>query len=128
MFISFLHDYFVWHYTKAFFEIFHVFTNFLWFVTNFFSIPQLTKSFFAPWRRMTESLHKGFNFEELASYVIVGILSRVVGILMRSIILLLGLLTLIILTIVFLSIYVFWIFAPAFMLVALFYGIALMFA
>ncbi len=128
MLISILHDYFVWHYTKAFFEIFHVWTNFLWFVTNFFSLSQLTKSFFAPWKRMTEDLHKGFNFEELASYIIIGLLSRVVGMIMRSFIILAGLLSLILLAIALLAIYLFWIFAPAFMLITLFYGVALMFA
>lgn len=77
---------------------------------------------------MTETLHKGFNFEELASYIIVGLLSRIVGMVMRSFIILIGLISLIALITILFAVYLFWIFAPAFMLITLFYGTALMFA
>lgn len=128
MFISILQDYFVWHYTKALGEILHVWANFFWFVTNFFSFSQLTRSFFSPWKRMTEDLHKGFNFEELVSFFIIGLLSRLVGIIMRSFIMLFGLIGLIILLVAILILYLFWFLAPALIFLSLFYGVALMLA
>lgn len=126
MLVVVIQDYFLWHYTKAFHEIFHVWKNFVWFIINFFSLPQLLKSFFAPWKRMTEDLHQGFSFENIASYLIIGLLSRLVGVVMRSIIIISGLLTFLFSISALISIYIFWVFAPAFLVISLIYGLALL--
>ncbi len=79
MLLTILHHYLIWHYTRAFGEIRHVAKNLLWFVVHFFSLPQLIRSFFAPYRRMTEERGNTFNLEDLASFVIIGLISRIIG-------------------------------------------------
>lgn len=117
---TFVSNYTYWHYRKAFTELFHVWLNFLWFVVHFFSLPQLTKSLFSPWKRMTEE-KQGFNFEALAAYVVVNMLSRLVGAIMRGSVILVGLIALCFTTLVGLIVMIFWFVAPIVVL-ALFIG------
>jgi hypothetical protein len=113
LFSIIIKDYFRWHYTRAFNEMAHVLFNFLWFFTNLFSLPQLTTSLFSPWRRITEEKQKGFDFENVASFLIINLLSRIVGAVMRSIIIIVGLLTLMATITVGVFTFVFWVLAPA---------------
>jgi hypothetical protein len=95
LFAAIIRDYFVWHYTKAWFLLWGVWRNFLWFVIHFFSLPQLMRSWFAPFKRITEDRGDKFDLEDLASYVIIGFLSRVVGAVARTLIIIVGLITLV---------------------------------
>lgn len=112
LFLSIAQNYFLWHYTRAFQEIFHVWLNLLWFTVHFFSLPQLFKSWFAPFKRITEHRHKGDSLEDLAGYVIINIMSRLVGALMRSILMLLGFLCLTIIIIGGIMTYLLWLALP----------------
>ena len=94
LFAAIIRDYFVWHYTEAWFLMWGVWRNFLWFVIHFFSLPQLMRSWFAPFKRITEERGDKFDLEALAGFVIIGILSRLVGAIARTVIILLGVLTL----------------------------------
>jgi hypothetical protein len=126
IFTSIISDYFRWHYGRAFGELFHVWLNFLWFVIHFFSLPQLGRSIFSPWKRMTEEKQGGFSFEGLATYLIINLLSRLVGFLMRGTVILLGL---IVLTITILTGFVtalFWLAAPVVIVVFLGLGVTLL--
>jgi len=95
LFAAIIRDYFVWHYTTAWFLLWGVWRNFLWFVIHFFSLPQLMRSWFAPFKRITEDRGDRYDLEDLASYVIIGFISRVIGALMRTIIILIGLIALV---------------------------------
>ena len=121
-------NYTYWHYRKAFQELFHVWLNLLWFVIHFFSLPQLSRSLFSPWKRMTEEKQKGFNFEAMAAYLIVNLLSRVVGAIMRGAVILAGLIALSITTVLGLVAIVFWFAAPAIILALLVGGVGLIVA
>lgn len=105
-------DYFVWHYTRAWFDIWGVWRNFLWFVGHFFSIKELMLSLFAPFKRITEGRGDKFSFEDLAAYVIIGILSRVVGAFARITIICIGLLALLCTVVGGFIVYLFWMVAP----------------
>lgn len=94
LFAAIIRDYFVWHYTTAWFLMWGVWRNFLWFMIHFFSLPQLMRSWFAPYKRITESRGDTFDLEALASYVIIGILSRIIGAIMRTAIILVGVMAL----------------------------------
>jgi hypothetical protein len=126
LFLSIVHHYLTWHYTRALMEIFHVWQNFLWFTFNFFSIPQLLISWFAPWKRMTETRNGQWNFEAIAGFIIVNLLSRLIGFILRSIIILLGLSALLLLVIAGFATYVFWVAAPFILIGMLGYGITLL--
>lgn len=128
LFVSILHHYLLWHYTYAFLEIFHVWTNFFWFIVNFFSIPQLFRSLFSPWKRIVEERKKSFDFEDIAGVVIIGLFSRIIGFTLRSVIIISGLFTLALLLIFLFIVYIFWLLAPAFMIGSLVYGVILMFS
>ena len=127
LFIYILHHYFIWHYTNAFREILHIFSNLFWYVVNFFSLPQLTSSFFAPWKRITEKRGETFNFEDFASFIIVNLISRLIGMLFRTIIILIGIFALLLLCLCVVAIYLFWILAPLLMTGGLIYGIVFIF-
>jgi len=90
-FAAIIRDYFVWHYTRAWFELWGVWRNSLWFVVHFFSLPQLTRSWFAPFRRITEKRGETFDLEALAGFVVIGLLSRLIGTLVRTMIIAIGL-------------------------------------
>ena len=128
LFVSILHHYLLWHYTHAFLEIFHVWTNFFWFIVNFFSIPQLLRSLFSPWKRITEERKRSFDFEDIAGVVIIGLFSRLIGFILRSVIIIIGFFALIFLLVFLFIVYTFCLLAPAFMIGSLVYGVILMFS
>ncbi len=73
-----------WHYTHAPRDIFQIWKNFLWFFLNFFSIPLLLMSLFAPFERLDEKPRKGFDLEAIGEALIVNILMRIVGFAVRA--------------------------------------------
>lgn len=128
LFLSVMHHYLFWHYTRAFMEIFHVWLNLLWFVVHFFSLPQLIRSWVAPWKRMVEDRGGKWNLEDLAGYVLIGLLSRLIGFILRTIVISLGLITLFITTIGGFLTYAFWIAAPVVIIALLVFGVLLLIA
>lgn len=76
-FLSFLPQYFVWHYGTALADFLRVVSNFYWCIWNYFSIELLARSFFVPWKRLNEA-HSGF----LARAIVV-LIMRIIGILAR---------------------------------------------
>jgi hypothetical protein len=126
--LSILHHYLLWHYGRAFGEILHVAKNLYWFVYNFFSLKQLLRSFLSPWKRMTEERGDTFSFEDLASFVIIGLISRLVGMILRSVIIIAGVCSLILLTLGVILTFVFWIGAPLLLVLAMYFGFMLLFS
>jgi len=123
-----MNHYLLWHYTRAFKEIFHVWFNLIWFVIHFFSISQLMRSWFSPRKRMVEDRGRTWNMEDLAGYVIIGFISRIVGFLVRSVVIVMGLFFLLLTIIGGLITYVFWIMAPLVIIGLLGFGITLLVA
>lgn len=123
-----LHHYLLWHYTAAFGEIWHIFKNFVWFTVHFFSLPQLLRSLFAPWKRITEDRGNSLSFEDMASFVVVNLFSRLVGMILRSTLILSGLFSLLILFVLGIATYLFWLLAPACLIVSLYFGLVFLFA
>jgi hypothetical protein len=128
LFISILHHYILWHYTRAFPEIWHVWKNLFWFNINFFSLPQLLRSYFSPWKRMTEDRGQTFNFEDLAGFVIINLISRIIGMILRTIIITAGVIVLLLLTLGIVLTYVFWLLAPLLIVACMYYGLVLIFS
>jgi hypothetical protein len=113
LFLSIAYHYFAWHYSSAFREMFHVWKNLLWFVFRFFSIAQLLNSWFAPWKRITVDRGETWNLEDLAGFIVVGCISRIIGFVIRTAVICLGLTCLLITLIGGIGAYIFWIIAPA---------------
>lgn len=128
LWLSIMHHYLLWHYSRAFYEIFHVWLNLLWFVVHFFSIPQLLKSWVAPWKRMTEGRGEKWDLEDLAGYIIIGLLSRIIGFIVRTLVILAGLISLFCMVIGGFVFYTFWVAAPILTLVTFGLGLVFLFS
>jgi len=111
-FFSVLQNYLVWHYSQALVGYIRVFRNLWWFLVQFFSLPELFSSLFSPYKRIVESRTVGFNLEAWAGVIIINIMSRLIGLLVRTIIIVVGISTLTIFTFVGLFSYALWIGAP----------------
>ena len=79
-----------WHYTQGVIDLVNNIINLLWFVYNFFSIPLLLRTFFVPFHRLQETAVKGFNIEKWAEALLVTTLMRLVGALLRTFLIALG--------------------------------------
>lgn len=123
-----IRDYFTWHYIRAWKELFNVWLNFLWFTIHFFSVPELFHSLFAPWKRMTEERKPGFQLEDIVSFIIINLLSRLIGAFLRAIIIVAGLFVLTIVIIVGALTYVFWLLAPFVIIASFVFGISMLFS
>ncbi len=122
----FIFDYFIWHYTKAFKDIGVLWLNFMWFVLHFFSIPLLLRTLLSPWRRISAG-HKKGDLEDWAQAIAFNLMSRVVGFLIRIVLIIVGLT---VLTILFFSIVVFlifWVSLPFMSVFSVLWGIKLLF-
>ncbi len=126
LFLTILNHYTKWHYTRAIIDYWHVAQNLLWFVINFFSLPQLTRSLFAPFRRITEDRGERFSLEDLAGSILIGILSRIIGFTLRLTIIITGLAATLCLSVLIIITYVFWLTAPLTLLGLIAYGIRLL--
>ena len=105
-----------WHYGEGLQEFFGVTKNFLWFVVHFFSFKLLFKTLFDPWKRLGEHYGGGLDLADLASTFIVNLLMRAVGFFTKTIVLLVGLVSYILVLIFSFFLCVIWIFAPVILL------------
>ena len=110
--IKFLPNYFLWHYTKAFRNIWGIWTNFLWFTYNFFSLPILVRTLFLPWQRLDEEYKKGFDVKEFSETLVVNSLMRIVGIFMRLTVILVGSLALVSVAFLGIGAFLLWVLLP----------------
>lgn len=124
--LSIIHHYLLWHYSRAFGEIKHVAKSLIWFVINFFSLPQLLRSLVAPYRRITEGRGKTFDLEDLAGFLLINLISRIIGLILRLTIIMIGVLALLLLFSLIILTFIMWTIAPLFLLVCLLLGARLL--
>jgi hypothetical protein len=74
---------------------------------------------------MTEERGETFNFEDLAGFIIINLISRFIGLLMRIILLLVALVCLLVLGVGIVVTYVAWTIAPILLLGLFYYGLRL---
>lgn len=111
--VQLLFYYVRWHYSKAFVDIWRVYTNILWLVYNFFSIEILAKTIFAPWRRLKEYRREGQSrVKAFFANLLINTLMRLVGFCIRLATITLGLASWLAVAIFGIMIYPFWILAP----------------
>jgi hypothetical protein len=85
--------YLKWHYGKAIIALSLIWNNFLYFIFNFFSIKLLWQNLFTPWKKMSDPYNHKFNLKDNFYTFISNSIMRIVGLLMRSALIMLGLLT-----------------------------------
>lgn len=108
-----LGNYILWHYSEALADIFRIIGNFTWFFNNMFSIPLLLQSFFSPFKRLEDASNKkSWSFEDWGGRIIINNLMRLVGMLMRTIVIAIGLISIIITIIAGAFIFLVWLILP----------------
>jgi hypothetical protein len=122
-----LQHYLIWHYTRGLRDVVHVWGNLLWFTGHFFSLGALARSLFAPYKRMVEERGSTWSFEDLAGFIVIGLLSRVLGFCIRFIIITVGLLVLVVVLLAGIGILAGWLIAPLIVIGLLLVGIRLLF-
>jgi hypothetical protein len=111
-FFSLVPYYFTWHYTLAIKNLFHICLNFIWFIWNFFSFKILLKTLFTPYKRLTEHYNGGLDIERFLETIVVNLLMRIVGFIARSVVLILGLISLVIVSISSVFVLFIWLLLP----------------
>jgi hypothetical protein len=126
-FLTIVRDYTIWHYSTALVSFVRLYKNFWWFTVQFFSIPQLAGSLFAPYKRITERRAGLFDIEAWLGFIIINIISRLIGFLVRICIIFMGIINLILLCLLAVVWYAIWLAAPAIISYCLVYGLYLLF-
>jgi hypothetical protein len=112
-----------WHYSIAFVDMIRIDGNIFWFLWHFFSVPDTFRTFFSPWERMGDKYKKGLDIERIASTFVVNTLMRIVGMIMRTILLLFALFCSFVALVVVVVCFFLWIFIPAILILLAFFGI-----
>ncbi|OGZ67731.1 MAG: hypothetical protein A3D35_03685 [Candidatus Staskawiczbacteria bacterium RIFCSPHIGHO2_02_FULL_34_9] len=101
-----------WHFYEMPQFLFFIWRNYLWFSSNFFSIPLLLATLISPWRRYYWRYPKRFDVGEFFSSLISNAFSRLLGFLIRLFLIVFGILCQLIVFIVGLLAIVLWVLVP----------------
>jgi len=121
--IFILLGYLKWHYGRALYSFTSIWNNFLNFSFDFFSVRLLVKNFFDPWKKMSDNYPKWYDIKKYLEALIVNIIVRAVGVIMRISLLFVWLLCYLILIIIFPFILIIWLSLPIIVSVLLMYGL-----
>ncbi|HJN62176.1 MAG TPA: hypothetical protein QGH92_01070 [Candidatus Parcubacteria bacterium] len=112
-----------WYFVDQTRLIFGALKNLLKFNLNYFSIPELLKTLFSPWRRYNISYGRGFDIKRFFEVLVFNVLSRVLGAIMRVFLIIIG--TAIEVIIFFLGILAifFWLLLPILLILGLVFGL-----
>lgn len=125
-FFLILPNYLVWHYSKGLIDFKNLWANFIVFFYEFFSIPTLIFTLFSPWHRMQDSYSGQLTFENTVGTFIVNTLMRLVGALVRSIFIVLGIFSIIFTVFFGALVFCAWVVLPFILLYTLTEGINLL--
>ena len=80
-----------WYYTEIPQKAFRIWRNYIWFWSYYFSLKDLLRTFFSPWKKYSERYGRGVDFSRMISVFLFNIFSRFMGALLRSFLILIGL-------------------------------------
>ncbi len=103
-------------------EILKAWKNFLLFNFNYFSVVLLIKTFFSHWRRYSWSYGRGFDIKRYVEVFFSNLLSRILGAMVRSVLIAVGLLIEAFIVLVGAIIFVSWLILPALLIMGLVFG------
>ncbi len=112
--------YFNWHYTQGIVELSKNIWNFIVFEFHFFSVKDLLFTLFSPFQKLKEDYgNSAIDFERILSSLVVNIIMRIIGFVIRSIILTIAGVCILISCILFPLILLIWVLLPFLLLVLL---------
>ena len=115
-------QYLEWQFFDVPKNILQAWQNCLRFNLNYWSVPLLLKTLFSHWRRYQYSYGKGLNFKRYFEAFTFNMISRVLGAIMRSILIVLGLLTEIFVFLAGAIVFLIWLILPFLLVGGFFYG------
>jgi len=118
-----LSDWLFWHFFKVPKDIIKAFRNFLLFNLNYFSILFLLKTLFSPWRKYKDSYGRGFDFQRYFETFTFNLASRILGAIVRIIIILVGLILEVFIFLLGIIFVIGWIFSPFLLAILLYIGL-----
>ncbi len=89
-YLSLVGNYLVWHYTRGYHDLAENAYNLLYFFYHFFSIQELLRTFFSPWKNFYGGLASAQTSAEYLSLITLNSVLRIAGIILRSIIIATG--------------------------------------
>ena len=113
---------FSWHFFEVPKEILGAWRNFLLFNLNYFSIPLLLRTFFSPWRRYRESYGRGFDIGRYFEVFFANLIFCFLGAIMRSFLIIIGLLAEIFVFFAGLIVFLGWFIMPIILIIGLILG------
>ena len=120
--------FFLWLFVESTAHILRTWKFFLVFGLRIFSVPLLVRTFFSPWHRYWYGYPKGFDLKALFSVVFGNLMSRAIGVVLRTFIILLGLFFEVVIIVVGAVFLVFWVTLPFSSLYLFYLGLTLFFA
>jgi hypothetical protein len=103
---------FSWYFYEMLKFLLEIWKNYIFFALNYFSLADLLKSIFAPWRRYKWNYPRGFDLGEFFSTLISNLFSRILGALMRVILIIIGILFQVFVIFAGLIIFLLWLLIP----------------
>lgn len=122
LFLSYLR----WHYLDATRDILKGWGNILWFILNYFSVLLLLRTLFSPWRGIQWRKRKGFYPGDMLFTLMSNLISRILGAIVRSFLIVAGLLGEAVFFVLGASLLIFWLFLPFLIFIGFIYGILLL--
>lgn len=120
-----LFQYIEWHFIDQPKAILKAWKSFLLFNLNYFSVHLLLKTFFSPWRRLTVSYGRGFDVWRYLEAFIGNMTARIIGAIMKSFLIVAGILTEILILFFGLVIFLAWMVLPLLLVGVLWLGFKL---
>lgn len=119
-------SWFSWHFYLMPKFLFEIWENYIFFVSNYFSVPLLIATLFSPWRRYKWRYPKGFDIGGYFSTFVSNVFSRILGALSRSLLIVFGVVAQLFVVVVGLLIIFLWVLLPLvviLLMMFLFYGL-----
>jgi hypothetical protein len=107
-----LTSWFLWQFYEMPKFLFQVWNNYFNFASNLFSLPLLLKTLFSPWRKYIWAYPKGFDIGEFFSTFISNATSRILGAIMRVVLIIVGILFQVFVAVAGLIIFLGWLLLP----------------
>ena len=101
-----------WHFYEMPEFLLKVWKNYILFALNYFSLPILLKSLIAPWRKYKWNYPKWFDVGEFFSTFISNVFSRLLGALMRIVLIIFGIVFQVFVIFAGLMIFLLWLLIP----------------
>lgn len=114
-----------WQFVGVPTKILMAWKNFLQFGLNYFSIPQLLKTFFSPWRRYQWFYPRGFDAWRYLETFFSNLISKTLGAVFRTVLILVGILFEAFILAVGFLVFLGWFILPIFLILGIYHGFRL---